>query len=413
MSLRKLGGYAYAYDDMMGSTACIDATSLCGTGTTAVTNASGSIWGAGIGFNLNQAMATGSASPPVQTYAATGAGIAYSLTILPPQGMRVVIDENGTDYCAPIASASGTIPWASFNTKCWDDTGSSLSGPPGAATHILFQITADASSTPFDVCVTSVGFATSVPPPSSGSGSGGSGTSCAWSGGPSSGNNGGELTCYWFSQGTAMGGGCPSYKTFCGYCGTQNGNPSGTCPSSAIDTITSTIGTQYWAAFPSQTFGQGSYCGMCVDIAYGGKKIPATIVDECATCGDSNGHIDLGPSAAIALGLGQGGATGNPKNGITWSAVACPVTGDIQAAFNNNTSSQIYFQNVAFPVKTAVAGGSTGNQESGFWDFGTLVAGKSVTLTDGLGHSITGTIPTSSGGSIGVQFPVSSSATCN
>jgi hypothetical protein len=34
-------------------------------------------------------------------------------------------------------------------------------------------------------------------------------------------------------------------------------------------------------------------------------------------------------------------------------------------------------------------------------------------LTDGLGHSITGTIPTSSGGSIGVQFPVSSSATCN
>ena len=113
------------------------------------------------------------------------------------------------------------------------------------------------------------------------------------------------------------------------------------------------------------------------------------------------------------MGLGQGGATGNPKNGITWSAVACPVTGDIQAAFNNNTSSQIYFQNVAFPVKTAVAGGSTGNQESGFWDFGTLVAGKSVTLTDGLGHSITGTIPTSSGGSIGVQFPVSSSATCN
>jgi hypothetical protein len=346
--------------------------------------------------------------------AATGTGIKYSLSNLPPQGMRIVIDNNGTDYCTPIAAASGTVTWAAFNTKCWDNSGTFLTGAPAAATHILFQITADAASTPFNVCVTSVSFSTGSGGPPPDAGGGGTGTSCNWTSGPASGNNGGELSCYWFSQGTGTGGGCSSYKTFCGYCGTQSGNPSGTCPSSSIDTITGGIGTQqYWAAFPSQTFGQGSYCGMCVNVSYSGKSIVATIVDECATCGDSNGHIDLGPEAAIALGVGQGGATGNPKNGITWSAVACPVTGNITAFYNNGTSSQIYFQNVAFPVKTATAGGATGTQRSGFWDFGTLVAGKSVTLTDGLGHSITGTIPTSSGGSIGVQFPVSSSGTCN
>ncbi len=410
-SVIAMGGYAYAYSDGMGSTACVDATALCGTGTTGVANSAGTIWGAGIGFNVNQAVATGPASPPLNSYAATGVGIAYALDALPAQGMRIIVDSGGTDYCAPIAAASGTVVWGTFNTKCWDDSGTFLSGPP-TATHIQFQVTADAASTPFDVCVTSVGFATTAAQPDAGGG--GNGTSCSWTSGPASGGGGGELTCYWFSQGTSTGGGCPSYKTYCGYCGTQSGSASGTCPSSSIDSVTSGIGTQqYWAAFPSQEFAQGAYCGMCVNVSYGGRSIVATIVDECATCGDSNGHIDLGPAAAIALGVGQGGATGNPKSGVTWSAVACPVTGDIQAVFNNDTSSQVYFQNVAFPVSSATAGGATGTQQSGFWNFGTLVGGRSVTLTDTLGHTVTGTIPTASGGSIGAQFPVSSSGTCN
>jgi hypothetical protein len=404
------GGYPYAYDDGMGSTACLDSAALCTTGTTAVTNASGSIWGAGLGIQLNQAMATGTASPAVGTYAATGTGITYALSDLPSQGMRMVIDDGGTDYCAPLGAASGTVDWASFNTKCWDDSGTSLSGPPATATHIQFQVTADASATPFNFCVTSVAFATgsSSSGPDAGSGQGGgNGTGgCTWSGGPASSGDG-ELTCYWFSQGTSTGGGCPSYKTYCGYCGTESGGGGGTCPSGIDDSVTNTA-TNYFAAFPIGTFAQGKYCGMCVDVSYGGKTITATIVDECATCTDSGGHIDLGLSAAIALGLGQGNATGNPKSGVTWDAVACPVTGNIVAVFNGS-SSQIYFQNVAFPVASASAGGATATQSTGFWNFGTAVGGKSVTLTDTLGHTITGTIPTSSGGSIGAQFP----ATCN
>jgi len=400
------GGYAYAYDDGMGSTACLDATALCATGTTAVTNASGSIWGSGLGFNLNQAVATGATSPPVDTYAATGTGISYVLSNLPPQGMRIAIDNGGADYCVPIASASGNVSWASFNTKCWDNSGTYLTGAPATATHIEFQITADAAATPFNLCVKSVAFATSsAPPPDAGSSSGGgTGTGgCDWTGGPSSGS--GELTCYWFSQGTSTGSGCSSYKTYCGYCGTESGGGGGTCPTGISDSVTN-IATPYFAAFPVGTFGQGKYCGMCVDVSYEGKTITATIVDECGTCA-SAGHIDLGLSAAVALGVGQGGATGDPTNGVTWESVACPVSGNIVAVYNGS-SSQIYFQNVAFPVATASAGGTTGTQQDGFWNFGGLVGGRSVTLTDTLGHMITGTIPTASGGSIGAQFP----ATC-
>ena len=145
---------------------------------------------------------------------------------------------------------------------------------------------------------------------------------------------------------------------------------------------------------------------MCVDVSYGGKSITATIIDECATCGSSN-HIDLGLSAAEALGLGQGGATGDATNGVTWKAVDCPVGGNIVAEFNNGYSGQIYFQNVAFPVASASSNGRTASQAFGYWDFHAAVAGSSVTLTDGVGHTVTGTIPQSSGGSIGVQFPAS------
>jgi expansin (peptidoglycan-binding protein) len=163
-------------------------------------------------------------------------------------------------------------------------------------------------------------------------------------------------------------------------------------------------GTQYFAAFPVGSFGQGTYCGMCVDVTWMGKTITATIVDECGTCTTAS-HIDLSLSAAVALGLGQGSNSGDPKTGVTWKAVDCPVTGNIVGVFNGS-SQQIYFQNVTFPVAKAVVGSHTATQAYGYWDFGTAVGGMSVTLTDTVGHVVTGTIPSSSGGSVGVQFPM-------
>jgi hypothetical protein len=254
------------------------------------------------------------------------------------------------------------------------------------------------------------GGATCAPCPSNQVCSTGNGTcsatgSCTWTSGPSSSN--GELTCYWFSQGTAQGNGCPSYKTYCGYCGTESGNTNGNyCPSTITNSVSNT-GTQYFAAFPVGSFGNGTYCGMCVQVTWQGKSITATIVDECATC-PTAGHIDLSLSAALALGLGQGTGTtiGDAKSGVTWTAVDCPVTGNIVAVFNGSSSQQMYFQNVVFPVAHAVVGSHTATQSFGYWDFGVPVGGMSVTLTDTVGHVVTGTIPGSSGGSVGVQFPM-------
>jgi hypothetical protein len=403
------GGYAYGYDDNAGSTVCLDSTALCATGSTAV--ASSTVWGAGIGFNLDQAVGTmANPNPTVGSYAASGAGIAYGLSGLPSQGARILIDHAGTDYCAVLSAASGTLAWADFNTKCWDDSGTTLTGAPSDATHIEVQVVADGTTTPFSFCVDSIGFATtgsgSGSGGSSGSGSGGgSGSVCDWTSGPSS--NDGELTCYWFGQGTSQGGGCGSYKTYCGYCGQESGNDNGGyCPTGITDTVANT-GTQYFAAFPqSGEFGNGAYCGMCVEVTYMGRTVTATIVDECATCGGNTNHIDLSLGAAVALGLGQNGSTADPTSGVTWNAVSCPVTGDIVAVFNGS-SSQIYFQNMTFPVASATAAGHTAHQDnaaSGYWDFGADVGGATVTLTDTLGHTATGVIPAGGGTIAGAQF---------
>jgi hypothetical protein len=230
------------------------------------------------------------------------------------------------------------------------------------------------------------------------------GGQCNWNGGPNT--TGGQLTCYWLGQPNVKGGGCPSFKTFCGYCGSETGSNNGQfCPSGIVDTVPNTFTGNFFAAFPIGTFGQGTFCGMCVQITFQGKSVVATVVDECATCPES-GHLDLSLPAAAALGL-----TGNTgtATGVSWHAVSCPASGsntNIVAFFNAGSSQQIYFQNVIFPVAKAVAGGRTASQAFGFWDFGTPVGGQQVTLTDTLGHVITGTVPTSSGGSINAQFPM-------
>jgi hypothetical protein len=227
---------------------------------------------------------------------------------------------------------------------------------------------------------------------------------CNWNGGPQT--TSGQLTCYWLGQPNVKGAGCPAFKTFCGYCGSETGANNGQfCPSGIVDTVPNTFTGDFFAAFPIGTFGQGIYCGMCVQISFGGKSVVATVIDECATCPES-GHLDLSLPAAAALGL-----TGNTgtASGVSWHAVSCPASGtntNIIAFFNAGSSQQIYFQNVIFPVAKAVAGGRTASQAFGFWDFGAAVGGQQVTLTDTVGHVITGTIPTASGGSVGAQFPM-------
>jgi hypothetical protein len=194
------------------------------------------------------------------------------------------------------------------------------------------------------------------------------------------------------------------YKTACGYPGTESGTPSGgPCgQTSVVDSVSNIAMPTYFAAYKDNSSQDPMYCGLCAQISYGGRTIVATIVDDCATC-DDTGHLDLSMSAANALGLTQ--SVGDPTSGVTWQSVSCEVSGDIVGLFNNGYSGQVYFQNVVFPVASATSNGHTASFAYGYWDFGTAVAGQSVTLTDALGHTVTGTVPGTSGGSVGAQFP--------
>lgn len=152
------GGYAYSYADKAGSSSCSSESAFCGEGTTTVQTSTNSstAWGAGIGVNLDQMM--GSMVPGA--CAANGAGITYAVSgTLPPQGMRLIIDSAGMDYCAPLSAVSGMVPWASFNTACWEpSTGTALTSAPSMATHVEFQVNATSAAGTFDFCVTSLEF---------------------------------------------------------------------------------------------------------------------------------------------------------------------------------------------------------------------------------------------------------------
>jgi hypothetical protein len=159
-----MGGYAYAFSDMVvpgGSTSCVDQFALCTLGTTGTQNPPDyTVYGAGIGVNLNQDPSATS----VGTFAATGNGIAYTLSNLPAQGVRLIIDDGGdagkTTYCVDLTTSTGQIPWSQFSTQCYNlgNPGAALSGAPSSATSIQFLVIAGSKPGPFDFCVTSLAF---------------------------------------------------------------------------------------------------------------------------------------------------------------------------------------------------------------------------------------------------------------
>jgi hypothetical protein len=159
------GGYAYAYSDSMGtpppatpgsSSATLGMTGVCITGTV------GSVgnppqysvnWGCGVGFNIDQAMG---ANPPANAVALPGSGITVTTSAVPAcTTARVILDNGGTDYCAPLTSGT-MIPWSTFNTKCWDGTGTAMSGAPTSAKVRVQFVTAMTACQFSNFCITAV-----------------------------------------------------------------------------------------------------------------------------------------------------------------------------------------------------------------------------------------------------------------
>jgi hypothetical protein len=146
-------GYLYVYSDgekSGPSKVCAGPDSLCASGSTGVADTKGTIWGAGVGFNLDKA-----ATPAAVQL--SGTGMTYALSAMPAQGMRAQVTVAGSDYCVKLASASGTVAWTDFNTACWDDSGTALTGAPNTP-HVAFQVTAGSTAGNFDFCVKSVSF---------------------------------------------------------------------------------------------------------------------------------------------------------------------------------------------------------------------------------------------------------------
>jgi hypothetical protein len=112
-------------------------TPLCASGTVgAAADYSGT---ALIGVNLNQPMGMGSAMPIVPTKAGLYVQVknnGASTLRVQIQGPNGAMDANDR-WCAPITGTSAFVPWAMFNTTCWDNMGAAYANQPIVAAMVL------------------------------------------------------------------------------------------------------------------------------------------------------------------------------------------------------------------------------------------------------------------------------------
>jgi len=110
-----------------------------------------------VGYNLNQAKA----STTLGTWSVgTTTGLTYDVSNLGSSELRLQIEGlagyPSAAWCYVITNSSGTIPWSSFNTRCWDGLGSSYNGATPLSAVVLLVPGSDAYSTPFHVCLNSL-----------------------------------------------------------------------------------------------------------------------------------------------------------------------------------------------------------------------------------------------------------------
>jgi hypothetical protein len=108
-----------------------------------------------LGFNVDQAL--GSSSKAALVTVGTGLAVRYTNTGASPV-VRVQISSGSaanTRWCAPLTSASATIPYAMFNTECWEGgTGTAYDKEPIDTVQLV--IPGSMEPAPFDVTLVSV-----------------------------------------------------------------------------------------------------------------------------------------------------------------------------------------------------------------------------------------------------------------
>lgn len=113
---------------------------------------------AALGVNLNQAQLEPNAP---STITPTGDGIVVGLNNKSGTALRVQIQgPNGAAdandrWCAPVSGKGGLVPWTTFNTKCWDNTGAGYAQQPLQSAMILVP-GGNKTAVVFDFCLTGV-----------------------------------------------------------------------------------------------------------------------------------------------------------------------------------------------------------------------------------------------------------------
>jgi hypothetical protein len=136
-----------------------------------------------LGVNLNQANTT---DAPLMTVTPTGTGLMVDINNTGNSLLRVQVQTMDGDtnadhrWCAPVSGKGGLIPWATFNTKCWDNSGTAYAMEP-ISTAIVSVPSMMTTPVNFNFCLNSIGEAgaTMMPAAGSGAGAAGSGTGAA------------------------------------------------------------------------------------------------------------------------------------------------------------------------------------------------------------------------------------------
>jgi Glycosyl hydrolase family 12 len=135
-----------------------------------------------LGVNLNQA---NTMNAPLMTVTPTGMGLMVDINNTGNSLLRVQVQTPDGDmnadhrWCAPISGKGGLIPWATFNTKCWDNSGTAYAMEP-ISTAIISVPSMMTTPVNFNFCLNSLGEAGGTTAmPTAGSGAAGSGSGAA------------------------------------------------------------------------------------------------------------------------------------------------------------------------------------------------------------------------------------------
>ena len=156
-------GYAYNFADAMSTitpptsmtyATCGTTCALTAMGMVAIANAANNYATyAGIGFNINQDQSGGTAAPTL-----TPAGTSLTITFTGTTGslpLRAQLSDGTTNWCYAITGTSPvTIPYASFNTKCYDSPADGTAYAKNPINAFQLQVAGAATAGTYNIALT-------------------------------------------------------------------------------------------------------------------------------------------------------------------------------------------------------------------------------------------------------------------